>query len=133
MRGVLGVLWAPTLFPTHYQCAVLFKDGFLSADSRILEARTFNGLKSSSIFEAPGYPSVLCIGESLVELLDAMYPGRVKEAAVIDPFGRICVEAKAANALAIDGVQPVLFTPPVFRIPTNTEDPREALSKRRTT
>lgn len=133
MRGVLGILWAPTLLPSHFQCAVLFKDGFVSADSRVLEGRTFNGLKGSLCYEAPGYASVLCIGEPLVEVLDAMYPGRVKEVAALDPFGRICVEAKAPSMIAIDGVQPLEFMPPVFRTPNITEDPREVLSRRRTT
>lgn len=132
MRGVLGVLWDPTLLPTHFQCSVLFKDGFISASSRVLEARTFHGLKGSQCFEAPGYPSVLCIGGVVVELLDAMYPGRAKESAVVDPFGRPCVEAKAASMLAMDGVQPLVFVSPVFRTQI-IEDPLVILSKRRST
>lgn len=131
MRGVLGVLWEPTLLPTHFQCSVLFKDGFISASSRVLEARTFHGLKGSYCFEAPGYPSVLCIGEAIVELLDAMYPGRAKESAVVDPFGRPCVEVKAPNMIAMDGIQPLKFVTPVFRTQL-IEDPLVVLSRRRT-
>lgn len=132
MRGVLGILWAPTLLPSHFQCAVIFKDGLSSALSRVLEARMFNGLKGATCYEAPGYPSVLFIGEPVIELLDAMYPGRPKEAAGIDPFGRVCIEAKATNMLAVDGIQAVEFVTPVFSNPLITEDPREVLSKRRT-
>lgn len=133
MRGVLGVIWEPMLFPTHFQCAVLFKDGFSSALSRVLEARTFHGLKGSWCFEAPGYPGVLCIGEPVIELLDGMYPGRAKESAGVDPFGRPCVEVKAPNMNAVDGVSPVGFVKPLFRTPNPTEDPLVILCTRRTT
>jgi hypothetical protein len=131
MRGVLGVLWEPTLLPSHFQCAVVFKDGLVSASSRVLEARLFNGLKGATCYEAPGYPSVLFVGEPVIELLDAMYPGRPKEAAGIDPFGRVCIEAKAPNMNAVDGVSAVEFVAPVFRNPHIIEDPREVLSRRR--
>lgn len=133
MRGVLGVIWEPTLFPTHFQCAVVFKEGFSSALSRVLESRTFHGLKGSHCFEAPGYPGVLCIGEGVLEQLDGMYTGRAKEAAGLDPFGRPCVEARAANMNAVDGVQPVGFVRPFFRTPNTTEDLIEVLCKRSTT
>lgn len=125
----MGVIWEPTLFQIHMTCRVLFEDGFMSEPSRILEGIPLHEIKGSLMFEAPGYPAVLVIGFSALEYLDCMYPGRCKEAAAEDPFGRPCVEVTAPNALAVDGIQPVMFAAPVFNTPHGGL--LEALAKRR--
>ena len=127
---VLGVLWVPSTLPTHFFARVAFMSGVLSAPSRLLEpVNPFaHGFTKSLIFAAPGFPSVLIIGDAAIELLDRRFEGRVKEAAGEDPFGRPCVEALATLGSVLEtGTK---FAPPVFDTLMDPE-PAMALDSRR--
>lgn len=124
---VLGVIWIPSLFQTHFYAEVQFLSGARSAKSRLLEpvGARHVGLPGGLIFQAPGFPSCLLIGEEALGALDAFHGGTVKEIAALDPFGRPCVDALGfLPELFTKGIR---FAPPVF----DCGEPRVALETRR--
>jgi hypothetical protein len=127
----LGVIWTSSTVPTHFFAEVAFHSGVRSEKSSLLEPSRGQhwGLPSGLVYQAPGFPSSLIVGEAAIEFLDRRHGGQIKEVAIWDEeFRRPMVEALGFLRDILE--LKTRFAPPIFGI---SSEPLTALETRRLT
>jgi hypothetical protein len=86
------------------------------------------GLPRCLLYQTPNFPMSLIIGDAAVEILDRRFDGAIKEVAVLDEYGRCCIEAMASLSALFD--EGTVYASPIF----NTHpEPLAALEQRKYT